>query len=145
MNLYAVELPQLRGRRRVDGVEPPRHRADAVTGRRRVDGVDDVASMAWNVRGRVDGVRNLISTQAGRDLPALRFVGGGPAPEGRFLRELPDARRAGEAVEERVAAFWRHRGVVAPSRHRRASSAGEEVVGGLFFDFEAVWTDVFIT
>ena len=30
--------------------------------------------------------------------------------------------------------------VVAPSRHRRASSAGEEVVGGLFFDFEAVWT-----
>jgi hypothetical protein len=109
VNLYAVELPQLRGRRRVDGV-------------------DDVASMAWNVRGRVDGVRNLISTQAGRDLPALR-----------------DARRAGEAVAERVAAFWRHRGVVAPSRHRRASSAGEKVVGGLFFDFEAVSTDVFIT
>ena len=71
LNLYAVELPQLRGRRRVDGV----------------------------------GVRSLISTQAGRDLPALRFVGGGPAPEGRFLRELPDARRAGEAVAERVAAF----------------------------------------
>ena len=79
VNLYAVELPQLRGQR------------------------------------RVDGVRNLISTQAGRDLPALRFVGGGPAPEGRFLRELPDARRAGEAVgsrhaaealEERAAAFY---------------------------------------
>ena len=69
VNLYAVELPQLRGRR------------------------------------RVDGVRNLISTQAGRDLSALRSVGGGPAPEGRFLRELPDARRAGEAVAERVAAF----------------------------------------
>ena len=33
------ELPRLRGQRRVDGVEPPRHRADAVTG-------DDVASMA---------------------------------------------------------------------------------------------------
>ena len=73
LNLYAVELPQLRGRRRVDGVEPPRHRADAVTGRRRVDGV---------------GRRRLISTQAGRDLPALR-----------------DARRAGEALEERAAAF----------------------------------------
>ena len=43
-------------------------------------------------------------------------------------------------LQGRVAAFWRHRGVVAPSRHRRASSAGEEVVGGLFFDFEAVWT-----
>ena len=43
---------------------------------------DDVASMAW-------GVRSLISTQAGRDLPALR-----------------DARRAGEAVGERVAAFY---------------------------------------
>ena len=51
VNLYAVELPQLRGQR------------------------------------RVDGVRNLISTQAGRDLSALR-----------------DARRAGEEVSERVAA-----------------------------------------
>ena len=27
------------------------------------------------------------------------------------------------------------RGAAAPSRHRRASSPGEEVVGGLFFDF----------
>ena len=70
VNLYAVELPQLRGRR------------------------------------RVDGVRNLISTQAGRDLSALRSVGGGPAPEGSVLREQPDARRAGEAVEERVAALF---------------------------------------
>ena len=51
----------------------------------------------------------------------------------------------GPDLEGCVAAFWRHRGVVAPSRHRRASSAGEKVVGGLFFDFEAVWTDVFIT
>ena len=42
VNLYAVELPQLRGRRRVDGV-------------------DDVASMAWNVRGRVDGVERATS------------------------------------------------------------------------------------
>ena len=70
VNLYAVELPQLRGRR------------------------------------RVDGVRNLISTQAGRDLSALRSVGGGPAPEGSVLREQPDARRAGEALEERVAALF---------------------------------------
>ena len=53
VNLYAVELPQLRGQRRVDGV----------------------------------GRRRLISTQAGRDLPALR-----------------DARRAGEEVSERIAA-----------------------------------------
>jgi hypothetical protein len=30
--------------------------------------------------------------------------------------------------------------VEAPSRHRRASSPGEGVVGGLFFDFEAVRT-----
>ena len=37
------------------------------------------------------------------------------------------------------------RRVETPSRHRRASSPGEEVVGGLFFDFEAVSTDVFIT
>jgi hypothetical protein len=32
------------------------------------------------------------------------------------------------------------RGAAAPPRHRRASSPGEEVVGGLFFDFEAVRT-----
>ena len=32
------------------------------------------------------------------------------------------------------------RGAAAPSRHRRASSSGEEVVGGLFFDFEAIRT-----
>ena len=33
------------------------------------------------------------------------------------------------------------RRVEAPSRHRRASSPGEEVVGGLFFDFEAIRTE----
>jgi len=33
------------------------------------------------------------------------------------------------------------RRVEAPSRRRRASSLGEEVVGGLFFDFEAVRTE----
>ena len=76
VNLYAVELPQLRGRRRVDGVEPPRRRVEVLR--------DDVASMVW-------GIRSLISTQAGRHLPALR-----------------DARRAGEAVAERVAAFLDH-------------------------------------
>ena len=32
MNLHAIELPQLRGHRHVDGIESPRHRADAVTG-----------------------------------------------------------------------------------------------------------------
>ena len=76
VNLYAVELPQLRGRRRVDGVEPPRHRVEVLR--------DDVASMVW-------GIRSLISTQAGRHLPALR-----------------DARRAGEAVAERATAFLDH-------------------------------------
>ena len=30
--------------------------------------------------------------------------------------------------------------VETPSRHRRASSPGEEVVGGFFFEFEAVRT-----
>ena len=38
-HLHAIELSQLRRQRRVDGVESPRHRADAVMGRRRVDGV----------------------------------------------------------------------------------------------------------
>jgi AP-3 complex subunit sigma len=33
------------------------------------------------------------------------------------------------------------RGAAAPSRHRRASSPGEEVVGGFFFDIEAVRTE----
>ena len=34
------------------------------------------------------------------------------------------------------------RGAAAPSRHRRASSPGMMEVGGLFFDFEAVRTDL---
>ena len=33
------------------------------------------------------------------------------------------------------------RGAAAPSRHRRASSLGEQVVGGFFFDFVAVRTE----
>ena len=33
------------------------------------------------------------------------------------------------------------RGAAVPSRHRRASSPGGEVVGGLFFDFEAIRTE----
>ena len=39
MSLHAVELTLPRGQRRVDGVESPRHRADAATEARRVDGV----------------------------------------------------------------------------------------------------------
>ena len=34
------------------------------------------------------------------------------------------------------------RRVEAPSRHLHESSPGEEVVGGLFFDFEGVRTDL---
>ena len=46
MNLHAIELPQLRGQRRVDGVEAPRHRADEVRGAtsRRWRGSTQVAS-----------------------------------------------------------------------------------------------------
>ena len=33
------------------------------------------------------------------------------------------------------------RGAAAPSRHRRASSPGEDVVAGFFLDFEAVRTE----
>ena len=32
VNLHAIEPPQLRGQRRLDGMESPRHRADATTG-----------------------------------------------------------------------------------------------------------------
>ena len=49
MNLHAIEPTRPRGQRRVDGLETPRHRADAATGKH-------VASVAW-------GARNLISTQ----------------------------------------------------------------------------------
>ena len=41
----AIELPQLRGRRRVDGVDAPRHRADAVTG---------TTSRRWRGRPKFD-------------------------------------------------------------------------------------------
>ena len=37
--------------------------------------------------------------------------------------------------------FAASRGAAAPSRHRRDSSPGEEVVAGFFFEFEAVRTD----
>ena len=39
VSLHAIEPTRPRGRRRVDGVESPRHRADAATEARRVDGV----------------------------------------------------------------------------------------------------------
>ena len=42
--------------------------------------------------------------------------------------------------EKEPSAISASRGAAAPSRHRCASSPGEEVVGGFFFDFEAVRT-----
>ena len=39
VSLHAIEPTRPRGQRRVDGVESPRHRADAATEARRVDGV----------------------------------------------------------------------------------------------------------
>ena len=39
VNLHAIEQRLLRGQRRVDGVETPRHGADAATEARCVDGV----------------------------------------------------------------------------------------------------------
>ena len=39
VSLHAIEPTQSRGQHRVDGVESPRHRADAATEARRVDGV----------------------------------------------------------------------------------------------------------
>ena len=42
-------------------------------------------------------------------------------------------------TQVRISAF---RGVAGPSRHRRASFPGEEVVGGFLLDFGAVRTDV---
>ena len=39
MSLHAIEPTRSRGQLRVDGVESPRHRADAATEARRVDGV----------------------------------------------------------------------------------------------------------
>ena len=48
MNLHAIDLPQLLGQRRVDGVESPRHRADAVRGK---------ASRRWRGRPVISQVR----------------------------------------------------------------------------------------
>jgi len=41
----------------------------------------------------------------------------------------------------KLGALSASRGAAAPSRHRRASSPGEEVVGGLLFNFEAFRTE----
>jgi hypothetical protein len=72
--LHAIEQRLLGGQHRVDGVDPPRHRAEAVrrtTSRRwrrtstpssRRSYGDNIASMAW-------GARSLISTQPGARVP----------------------------------------------------------------------------
>ena len=44
MNLHAIDLPQIFGQRRVDGVESPRHRADAVT---------ETTSRRWRVASEI--------------------------------------------------------------------------------------------
>ena len=66
---------------------------------------------------------------------------------GYLLEELRDPANAAafkKDVEEAnvfIGAISASRGAAVPSRHRRASSPGDEVVGGLFFDFEAVRTE----
>ena len=52
MNLHAIDLPQLLGQRRVDGVESPRHRADAVMGTtsRRWRGASEICFHTGNMR-----------------------------------------------------------------------------------------------
>ena len=72
--------------------------------------------------------------------PASRFaklaeVGGRPGASRALFRARP---RVPPGDDLRM--IPASRGAAAPSRHRRASSPGEEVVGGLFFDFEAVRT-----
>ena len=49
VNLHAIDLPQLFGQPRVDGVEPRRHQAKAAT--------EPTSRRSW-------GARNLISTQS---------------------------------------------------------------------------------
>jgi hypothetical protein len=53
VNLYAVELPQLRGQRRVDGVDL--HAIEQMPLR------DDVASMAWTTSRRWRGTCEVAS------------------------------------------------------------------------------------
>ena len=91
-----------------------------------------------------------------RALP-LTFEAMGP----QYLRDvyeeqnaIPEYARLREEVPYLIATWDDHdfglndgmisasRGAAAPSRRRRASSLGEEVVGGFFFDFEAVRTDL---
>ena len=65
--------------------------------------------------------------------------------ERRYRRVKAQRQKEMENTMCRMTSISASRGAAAPSRHRCASSPGEEVVGGLFFDFEAVRTDVFIT
>ena len=67
---------------------------------------------------------------------------------GPAKRRLPDAghRPSGAEIIAKLASDFgsmisASRGAAAPSRHRRASSPGEQAVGGFFFDFEAVRTE----
>ena len=62
------------------------------------------------------------------------FSGQRPAPGRRRLVSL-----LGQGPP-RPRHFSASRGAAAPSRHRRASSPGEDVVAGFFFEFEAVRT-----
>ena len=63
-----------------------------------------------------------------------------------WILKLPMKGTINAIMDEEVECFPRmisaSRRVEAPSRSRRASPPGEEVVGGFFFDFEAVRTDL---
>ena len=57
--------------------------------------------------------------------------------ERRYRRVKAQRQKEMENTMCRMTSISASRGAAAPSRHRCASSPGEEVVGGLFFDFEA--------
>ena len=64
-----------------------------------------------------------------------------------YVDEISDPKHRAEQdayireMEAKGGTISASRGFAAPSRHRRASSPGEDVVAGFFFEFEAVRTE----
>ena len=111
MNLHAIEPTRPRGQRRVDGLETPRHRADAAT-----------ETTAW-------GARNSISTQApaavdGRRVHREAVEARAHAPGAAERRALRARRRPGAAVARPVVVVVVALAHVAGRGARRAPAPG---------------------
>ena len=114
----------------------------AVAVGRRVRARCDAASVILqrSPRRRLQLTREFIP--AGRESTLVDAVVATPPQNAGPRRTNEDAFHEGETFfgvyDGHSGAISASRGAAVPSRHRRASSPGEEVVGGFFFDFEAI-------